>query len=77
MPDSTAKVRRDQGADKLTVDDGGSIDILDGGKITADGAQAAAIADISETAGTMTVGERQSFNAVLAALRGAGIIASA
>jgi hypothetical protein len=62
------KVNRTQGGDALNVDTGG--------KITANGVQAPAIADISETAAEMSIAEREKFNAVLAALRGAGIIAA-
>jgi len=40
------------------------------------GPQAAHIANITETAGTMTTGERQAFNALLVALRGAGVLAA-
>lgn len=50
--------------------------VADGGKITNDGTQAAAIADISTTLGDMTAAERTAFNSVLAALRGVGIIAT-
>jgi hypothetical protein len=62
------KVNRTQGGDALNVDTGG--------KITANGVQAPAIADISEDAGTFAAGEREKFNEILAALRGAGIIAA-
>ncbi len=54
---------------------GGELNV-DGGKITAAGSQAAAIADISESAAQMSQEEREKFNAILEALRGAGIIDS-
>jgi hypothetical protein len=53
------------------------LNLLDGaGARVASGTQAAAITAISTTAGEMTQAERQSFNAVLAALRAFGIIAT-
>lgn len=64
-----AKVYMKQGGDALVISTGGSIES------EADG-QAETIADISETEGVMTAAERGKFNAVLAALKGAGIIAA-
>jgi hypothetical protein len=53
------------------------LNLLDGaGAVVASGTTAAVIADISEVAAEMSVAERQAFNAVLAALRAFGIIAT-
>lgn len=92
-----ALVYNEQGGAKLVVASGGQISIESGGKITAAGTQASAIASITDnTGGTAgdtiantaganpTTGEFENavasitakLNAVLAALRGAGIIAS-
>lgn len=75
-----------QGGDRLVISSGGSIDVLAGGAITADGVQAAAIADANEAHaldGTYSNSQVQSalnalgvkINAVLAALRAAGLVA--
>jgi hypothetical protein len=68
-----AKVYRPQGGDKLVVDDGGQIEIKEGGKITAAGTQAEAIADLEATAELEDVID--TVNDILAALRAIGIIA--
>lgn len=68
------KVRRDQGGDRLAVAQGGSID-MQGGAITANGTQAAAIPDVAGGS-TIDAEARVALNALLAAARGAGIIAS-
>ena len=78
-----ASVHLTQGGDELVVADGGSITVEAGGQIIlADGAilapaggQAAAIGDVT---GGETVDEegRTAINAILAALRGAGIVAA-
>lgn len=85
---TTPKVHRPHGAtggDKLVVESGGIIDIVSGGKIADDGVQAAAIANIpaggtGAAAGAYdTAANRDTMiaavNSILAALRGAGIIA--
>lgn len=55
---------------------GGELNVLPGGKITAGGVQAAAIADhvTPATATSTEIATKQ--NVILAALRGAGIIAT-
>lgn len=68
-----AKVYRPQGGDKLVVDGGGQIEIKEGGKITAAGTQAEAIADLEATAELGDVID--TVNDILAALRAIGIIA--
>lgn len=67
--------------DKMTVENGGAIDIKAGGKITAAGTQAAHIADAAVAAGANpTKAEYDAlvakYNAVLVALEGTGILAS-
>lgn len=92
----------EQGGKRLVIGSGGEVLVRDGGKITDDGTQASAAADITLTysandpgitpnsavtvadGSTPTVAELLEFceellakqNAILAALRGAGIIAS-
>ena len=61
---------------KITVESGGIINVKTGGIIKANGTQAAAIADISETEAVFSAAERGKVNDILAALRGAGIIAA-
>lgn len=83
------KVYREQGGDKLVVASGGEIEVKTGGKVTAGGTQAAAIVSLTDsTTGTAgnTVDDATAsvkddiaslaakINAILAALRGAGII---
>jgi hypothetical protein len=76
MSDYNSKVYNEQGGGALVIEaaDGGVIK----GQASAGAtpAQAAAIADISETAGTMSTEERGKFNAVLTVLRNIGAIAS-
>lgn len=69
MSTYNAKVYMKQGGDALVINGGTIENETDG--------QAAAIANISETTGTMTDAERVKFNLVLNALRKVGIIASA
>lgn len=70
------KVYMPQGDDALVVlaADGGAL--KGQGSAGAAPAQAAAIADISETTGEMTDAERVKFNAVLTVLRNIGAIAA-
>lgn len=90
-----AKVHAEQGGDRLTVDNGGSINVLTGGKILANGTQASAITNLTDsTTGTANdtltdvgVAFAQAtlnnnfadlaakVNAILTAIRNAGIIA--
>jgi hypothetical protein len=65
---------KDKGGDRLVV--GGELDIKSGGKITADGVQAVAIADHVDPATATTTEVATKQNQILAALRGAGIIAN-
>ena len=70
------KVHMEQGGGTLTVESGGAIDIKAGGKVFAGGVQAGAISDV-DTAGSATAAANATaINAILAALRGAGIIAA-
>lgn len=70
------KVHIEQGGDTLTVEAGGAINFQSGAKLLAGGAQAVAIADV-ETGGSATAAANAvAINAILAALRGAGIIAA-
>ncbi len=97
MADATyeSKVYRKQGGAELVVASGGEINIESGGKITADGTQASAVADLTDNSsgtadGTIaavsgsgadaTINNNfadlaDKVNNILAALRGAGIIA--
>jgi hypothetical protein len=79
----SGKVYREQGGDNLVVASGGTIQVLTGGKIVPNsGTQASHIADASAASGgdSPTEAEHNSvvtkLNSVLAALRGAGILAS-
>lgn len=64
----------EQGGAKTVV--GGELAIGSSGSITADGTQAAAIADV-DTAGSATAAANATaINSILAALRGVGIIPS-
>ena len=85
--DYNSKVYRQQGGDELVVDDGESINVKSGGKITADGTQAATIANAKadDTTGDLDIeaeiiaavnAANAKTNAIIAALKGAGIIAS-
>ena len=71
---STAKVRMEQGAARLTVASGGDINVEAGGKILAAGTQAAHIAD--PTGGTPDAEARTAINAILVVLENAGLTAS-
>lgn len=70
------------GPDQLVVESGGSINVVAGGKILDDGTQAAHIADVAALTGGEAPTEAEfnalavKFNSVLAALRGAGILAT-
>lgn len=66
MSEYNAKVYMEQGGDELVVNAGG--------KITAAGTQASAIADL--TAGADGAAIATAVNAILAALEGVGILAS-
>jgi hypothetical protein len=77
------KVYREQGGDRMVVASGGSIRIATGGAILPNsGTQAAHIADATAITGGEAPTEAEhntlitKLNSVLAALRGAGIIAS-
>lgn len=73
------KIHSEDGGDKQVVESGGSIDVKTGGAITSDGTQASAISDITVT-GTYSTDDsaiETAVNSILAALRGAGIVASA
>lgn len=79
----TAKVHRPQGGEQLVVESGGSIQIMTGGKVLPNsGTQAAHIADVAALTGGEDPTEAEfnalavKFNALLAAVRGAGILAS-
>jgi hypothetical protein len=74
MSDFSSKVHNALGGDTLVVESGGAIQVLTGGKILPNsGTQAAAIANITPAADGTAAGT--ALNLVLAALRGAGIIA--
>jgi hypothetical protein len=64
----------EQGGDKSVV--GGELEIKTGGKITANGTQAAAIADHVDPATATSTDIATKQNQILAALRGAGIIST-
>jgi hypothetical protein len=55
---------------------GGELNVVTGGQITANGVQAAAIADHVDPATATSTAIATKQNAILAALRGAGIIAT-
>jgi hypothetical protein len=69
---ANVKNYKEQGGEVQVI--GGELRIADGGKITADGTQAAAIADLTESDDITAV--RAAVNEILDAIRGAGIIAS-
>lgn len=77
-----SKVGKTQGGNNFYVKSGGQIDIESGGKITAAGTQAAYVANLSAITGGDAPTEaehnavRTALNSILAALRGAGIMAS-
>jgi|AGTN01.1.fsa_nt_gi hypothetical protein len=70
------------GPDQLVIESGASINIATGGKILAAGTQAAHIADEAAITGGQDPTEAEfnallvKFNALLAACRGAGILAT-
>lgn len=76
-----AKVTRLQGGNVLEVASGGEIKVASGGKITNAGTQASAITDVTAITGGESPTEAEhntvitKVNAILAALRGAGITA--
>lgn len=81
------KTYRENGGDQIVIASGGSINVESGGAVTAAGTQAAHIANASvayATPGLDTEAEviaafnttNGKINSILAALRGAGIIAS-
>jgi len=77
-----SEVYRQQGGAVIVVDDGGELRVNAGGKITDDGTQASAIADLVAITGGESPTEEEhnavitAVNKILAALRGVGIIAS-
>lgn len=73
--DYNAKVRTLQGGDTLEIGNGGSVDVITGGQIKANGTQASHIADPSG-GGTVDAEARTAINAILVALENAGITAS-
>lgn len=76
LPHGGASLEIDSGG-AVNVASGGAVNVASGGQITDDGTQASAIADISESESVFSAAERVKFNAVLAALRGVGVIAAA
>lgn len=80
MADATydPKVYRKQGGEEIVIASGGAINVETGGEIQANGTQASTIADVSVT-GTYATDDtpiETAINAIIAALKGAGIIAS-
>lgn len=55
---------------------GGELRIASGATVTADGTQAAAISDVPTAGSATAAANATAINAILAALRGAGIIAA-
>jgi len=73
-----AKVYQKQGGEQLVVASGGSIKIETGGSIVPNsGTQATAISDVPTAGSAAAADNATAINSILAALRGAGIIASA
>jgi hypothetical protein len=70
----TTKNYSELGGNRWTI--GGDINVVAGAKVLADGTQATAIADHADTTTATTEEIATKQNAILAALRGAGIIAS-
>lgn len=76
------KTYRKQGGAEFVIASGGAINVESGGAIKADGTQAAAISDLAAITGGESPTEaehnaaRTAINGILAALRGAGIIAA-
>lgn len=79
MADATyqTKVYDKLGGDQMVVASGGSINVETGGQILANGTQAAAITDVATAGSATAAANATAINSILAALRGAGIIASA
>lgn len=78
MSTNNTKLYFEQGGDTLVAESGAAINIKAGAQIQDDGTQASAISDISVT-GTYADDDSDietAVNSILAALRGAGIIAS-
>jgi len=76
MSGYSAKVYMEQGAAKLVVDNGGSIQVMTGGKILPNsGTQAAHIADPSGGA-TTDAEARTAIDAILVVLESVGLTAS-
>ena len=75
MTDATygPKVYKNNNGDRVVVASGGEVKIESGGTITADGTQAATIADIAVDANGTAIAA--AVNAILAALEGVGILA--
>lgn len=71
----TPKVYRKQGGNEMVVASGGEINVEPGGKITADGTQAANIATFTAT-GTFSTGIAAKINALITAVEGVGITAT-
>jgi hypothetical protein len=73
MADSSYQplVYRKQGAIEFVIASGGAINVEPGGKITANGTQAAAIPQ-----GTTATGVQDSLNSLLIAIKNVGIIAA-
>lgn len=71
----TAQNYNENGGDVTVI--GGELNVAAGGKITAAGTQAAAIADHANPATATAADIATKQNAVLAALRGVGIIPTA
>ena len=81
------KVYKEPGGDKMVIDNGGEIEVVAGGKITNAGTQASAIVnakadyatgdlDIEAEIITAVNASNGKINAIIAALKGVGIIAS-
>lgn len=72
------KVYHEQGGDKLVIASGGEVKVESGGKVTAAGTQASHIADVATTGVWADDDDAiiAAINAILAALEGAGILAS-
>jgi len=80
MAGENAKVHKSQNPDLLTVESGGEIKVVSGGKITANGTQAATIAVQTGAAGANPTQAEYAvlvaaFNALVTACKNVGIIA--
>ena len=58
------------------VQGGGAIDVATGGAITANGTQAAHIANVATAGSATAAANATAINSILAALRGVGVLAS-